>query len=173
MSDTIREQARPVIAQRNRAWLHGPSARFLRHFLEMVAAMMIGMAVLGLVVRAVLSTLGYPEGLRPYPELSATAMTLEMTLPMAAWMLYRGHRPAIVGEMTGAMIAPVVGVVALCLVHVLPSSSAPTLAHVAMYPAMLGAMVYRRTEYTLPHGQMGHSVIATRHPGHGTSSQSG
>jgi hypothetical protein len=173
MSHTIQEHAGPVIVQRERAWLHGPTARFLRHFLEMVVAMMIGMAVLGLVVRAALSALGYPEGLRPFPELSATAMTLEMTLPMAVWMLYRGHRPRLVGEMSGAMIAPVVGVVALCLVHVLPSSSAPTIAHVTMFPAMLGAMLYRRAEYALPHGQMSNSVVAARHRGHGTSTQSG
>ena len=142
-----------------RAWLRLPAARFLRHLVEMVIAMMIGMAVLGLLVRAVMVPLGYPDGLRPYPELYAFAMTIEMTLPMAAWMLIRGHRRAIVAEMSGAMIAPVVFVVALCVAHVLPSSSAPTIAHLTMYPAMLGAMLYRRTEYTRPHGS-GHSRAA-------------
>jgi len=171
MRNVIAYQAGTGVERSERAWLHGPTALFLRHLFEMVLAMMIGMAVLGLLVRAVAAPLGFPDGLRPYPELSAIAMTVEMTLPMAAWMLYRGHRRAIVGEMSGAMIAPVVAVVVLCLVQALPSSSAPTLAHLTMYPAMLGAMLYRRTEYTRPHGAMGDSATATEHPGRGGSTQ--
>ena len=168
MSNVIAEQTGGV-ARSERAWLHGAAAQFLRHLIEMILAMMIGMAVLGLLLRAAIAPLGYPDGLRPFPELSATAMTLEMTLPMAAWMLYRGHRRAIVAEMSGAMLAPVVAVVALCLVHVLPNSSAPTLAHLTMYPAMLGAMLYRRTEYTRPHSSMGHTAPGNKHSGHRAS----
>jgi flagellar biosynthetic protein FliP len=168
MSNVIADQA-GVVAPIERAWLHGAAAQFFRHLIEMVLAMMIGMAVLGLLVRAVMASLGYPDGLRPFPELSATAMTLEMTLPMAAWMLYRHHRRTIVAEMSGAMIVPAIAVVALCLVHVLPSSSAPTLAHLTMYPAMLGAMLYRRTEYTRPHGSMGQTPPANEHSGDGAS----
>jgi hypothetical protein len=168
MSNVIAGQAGDV-GHTQRPWLHGAAAHFLRHLVEMVLAMMIGMAVLGLLLRAVIAPLGYPDGLRPFPELSAVAMTLEMTLPMAAWMLFRGHRRAIVAEMSGAMLAPVVAVVALCLVHVLPSSSAPTLAHLTMYPAMLGAMFYRRTEYIRPHGSMAHTAPGNEHSGHGAS----
>jgi hypothetical protein len=160
MSHATADQAGGGVERNARAWLHAPSAQFLRHLIEMIIAMILGMAVLGLLVRTVIAPLGYPDGLRPYPEISALAMTFEMTLPMAAWMLYRGHRRAIVAEMSGAMISPVVAVVALCLAHILPSATAPTIAHLTMYPAMLGAMLYRRTEYTRPHGSMGHSVAA-------------
>jgi hypothetical protein len=171
MSNAIADRAGGGVERKGQAWLHGATAQFLRHLLEMVIAMMVGMAVLGLLIRAAIAPLGYPDGLRPFPELFAVAMTVEMTLPMAAWMFYRGHRRMIVAEMSGAMIAPVLAVVALCLAHVLPSSSAPTLAHLTMYPAMLGAMLYRRTEYTRPHGSMGHSVAAGEHSGRGGSSQ--
>lgn len=171
MSTATADQAGGAIEPDTRARLHGPTARFLRHLIEMVIVMMIGMAFLGLLVRAVMTPLGYPDGLRPYPELSAAAMAVEMTLPMAAWMLYRGHRRVIVAEMSGAMIAPVVAVVALCLAHVLPGSSAPTLAHLTMYPAMLAAMLYRRTDFTRPHGSIGHSGATTRHSDRGGSAQ--
>jgi flagellar biosynthetic protein FliP len=158
MNHAIVDQAGGV-ERTERAWLHGPTAQFVRHLAEMVLAMMLGMAVLGFLVRGVMGALGYPDGLRPYPELFAVAMTLEMTVAMAGWMLFRGHRRAIVAEMSGAMVAPVLVVVALCLIHVLPSTSAPTLAHVIMYPAMLGAMIHRRTEYTRSHRSAGHAAV--------------
>lgn len=168
MNDAIADHARGV-ERTERAWLHGPAAQFVRHLAEMILAMMLGMAVLGFLVRSVMGALGYPDGLRPYPELFAVAMTLEMTLPMAGWMLFRGHRGGIVVEMSGAMIGPVLGVVALCVVHVLPSAIAPTLSHVIMYPAMLGAMIYRRTEYTGSHGLRGHSPPVTQRSAHDAS----
>lgn len=149
-----------------RSWLHGPTAQFVRHFLEMVIAMMIGMMVLGVPVRAVAAAMGYTDGLRGLPEVSALAMTLEMTIPMAAWMLYRRHRIAVVAEMSGAMVASAVVIVALCLVHLLPSTSAPLLSDVGMYVAMLGVMIYRRSEYTMDHGAMGHSRAAGGHDAH-------
>jgi len=140
-----------------RAWLHGPKAQFVRHLVEMVIAMMVGMVALGVPLNAILVSQGYPNGLKPYPELSALAMTLEMTLAMAIWMLFRRHRFAIVAEMSGAMVAAAVIVVGLCSVHVLPASSAPVLSHVGMYAAMLGLMVYRRSEYVVDHSAMRHS----------------
>jgi hypothetical protein len=142
-----------------RSWFHGPTARFLRHLVEMIIVMMVGMMVLGVPVRAVAVAMGYPDGLRPFPEVSALAMTLEMTLPMAAWMLFRGHPKAIVVEMSAAMLIPGVVIVALCLAHVLPGASAPTLSDIGMYVAMLAAMVYRRSEYTMDHHAMGHSWV--------------
>jgi uncharacterized membrane protein len=141
----------------HRSWLHGPTAQFLRHLVEMILAMVIGMVVLGLLVRVIASALGYPNGLSQFYELSALLMTLEMTLAMAAWMLYRGHRIPVVAEMSGAMIVPAIVVVALCLLHVLPGSSASLLADVGMYAAMLGVMLYRRSEYTGMHGSRGHA----------------
>jgi hypothetical protein len=140
-----------------RAWLHGPTARFIRHLVEMVIAMMVGMIALGVPLNAILVAQGYPDGLKAYPEISALAMTLEMTLAMAVWMLFRRHRFAIVAEMSAAMVAAAVIVVGLCVVHTLPAASAPGLADVGMYAAMLGLMVYRRSEYIVDHSAMQHS----------------
>lgn len=145
-----------------RAWLHGPTARFIGHLVEMVIAMMVGMVALGVPLNAILVAQGYPDGLKPYPELSALAMTLEMTLAMAVWMLFRRHRFAIVAEMSGAMVGAAVIVVGLCSVHILPASSAPGLSHVGMYAAMLGLMVYRRSEYIVDHSAMRHSHAMQR-----------
>ena len=56
-------------------------SRFLRHYLEMVAAMLVGMVALGAALRGVLALAGLPYPTR-YPELTA----LEMALTMSAGM---------------------------------------------------------------------------------------
>src|SRR5690349_12334985 len=59
--------------------------RFLRHFGEMVLAMVLGMAVLDVVNGALLVPLGFVY-LSSSPEVSALAMAVAMTVPMVAWM---------------------------------------------------------------------------------------
>lgn len=146
-----------------RAWLHGPTARFVRHLAEMVVAMMVGMFALGVPLNAILVVGGYPDGLRPYPELAAFVMTIEMIIGMAAWMLYRHHPRRRVAEMSAVMVVPTLVVVSLCLFGALPHASASGLSDFGMYAAMLGFMVYRRSEYTMDHGAMRHSA-AMHHP---------
>src|SRR5215472_1049277 len=52
--------------------------RFLRHFGEMVLAMLLGMGIFDVVT----GTISIPLG----PEVSALAMAVAMTVPMVAWM---------------------------------------------------------------------------------------
>src|SRR5215469_16962505 len=63
--------------------------RFLRHFGEMVLAMLLGMSVFDVVTGVLL----IPMGL----EVSALAMAVAMTVPMVAWMRIRKHawRPSV------------------------------------------------------------------------------
>jgi hypothetical protein len=79
--------------------------RFLRHYLEMVAAMLVGMVVLGAAMGGVLALAGlqFPA---QYPELVALEMAFTMSTGMVAWMRHRGHGWASTLEMAGAMFAP-------------------------------------------------------------------
>ena len=108
---------------------------FLRHYLEMVIVMFLGMGV-------VMAIAGMPDN-----EMVALAsMGASMTVPMVTWMRFRGHtwRPSL--EMATAMLAP--AVVAMGLVGTVDYDLLMGVEHVAMLLAMLGAMLYRRDEYT-------------------------
>jgi hypothetical protein len=117
---------------------------FIRHYLEMIAAMFAGMVVLG----------GAGELLLPSPgtAVELIGMAFSMTVPMVAWMRYRGHswRPCI--EMTASMVIPTLGVLALLAGNVMTDlGGLMALEHGVMLPAMLAAMLLRPREY------MGHA----------------
>jgi len=120
--------------------------RFLRHYLEMVAAMLVGMVVLGAAVRGVLALTGR-EFPAQYPELAALEMAATMSVGMVAWMRHRGHGWASTLEMAGAMFAPAVALFPLLWLGVIAGDSLLALEHVAMFPLMYLVMRRRRTEY--------------------------
>jgi flagellar biosynthetic protein FliP len=125
--------------------------RFVRHYLEMVAAMLLGMVILGLPAVAVLelfgSSLGELESEAPAAYLVGMAVT--MTVPMIAWMRHRGHRWAPCAEMGGAMFLPAFVALGLLAVGIVTDFHALLmLEHVAMFPLMLLAMAARYREYT-------------------------
>jgi hypothetical protein len=126
--------------------------RFLRHYLEMVAAMLVGMVALGGALRGVLALAGLPYPTR-YSELVALEMAVTMSAGMVAWMRHRGHGWASTLEMTGAMFAPAVALVPLLWLGVLAGDSLLMVEHLVMLPLMFLAMLRRRAEYGGPsHG---------------------
>jgi hypothetical protein len=139
-------QARPYLGA---AW------RFTRHLLEMVVAMMAGMAVLGVALAALGEPPGYANLLVRYGAMGAF-----MAVPMVAWMFYRGHSWRDGGEMTAAMLVPMLIPVALvelgAAVPGLSEGSLMVLSHVAMIGGMVALMVYRFDRYA--HGSHGHRV---------------
>src|SRR5689334_7474660 len=64
--------------------------RFVRHFGEMVVAMLVGMVAFEVLNAALLTPLGL-GALFDSPEAGALAMAGAMTVPMVAWMRIRGH----------------------------------------------------------------------------------
>ena len=72
-----------------------------------------------------------------------------MTIPMVAWMRYRGHGWRPIGEMSGAMLAPTF--VALALLGAVAFDTLMVVEHVAMLLAMLAAMLLRPAEYAHRH----------------------
>jgi hypothetical protein len=123
---------------------------FVRHYLEMVVAMMLGMAVLGPVESALLNPLGW-QSIRAVPELSALVMATNMTVAMVAWMRYRRHSRSATILMAVAMYLPFVVLFPPMWLGFLSASGMFVGGHVLMLPAMAGAMLLRRDEYTGHH----------------------
>jgi len=124
---------------------------FIRHYLEMLVAMFLGMFALGLPLAALLGVLGVDVGSwhRDAPELELLGMAFVMTVPMVAWMRHRGHGWAPAADMTAAMFLPSLAAIALLWAGLVEDSHAlMMIQHIAMFPSMLVAMLLRRSEYS-------------------------
>jgi hypothetical protein len=122
--------------------------RFLRHFGEMVLAMMLGMGVFGVVNSTILIPMGFAYlSARLFPEVYAASMAVSMTVPMVAWMRIRKHAWRLSAEMAGAMIIPTALLIVVCSIGLLPHTVVIPGTHILMVPAMLGVMLYRWRDY--------------------------
>jgi flagellar biosynthetic protein FliP len=141
-----------------------PTRNFVHHFLQMLVAMLVGMAVLGGLVSGIFAALGH-SNLSHYAALRAMLMATYMSVGMSAWMRYRGHTWARVGEMAGAMFAPFLVLLVPFWSGLISGGALLICGHVLMLPCMLAAMLYRRDEYSQdhtsdgePHGSMPHGT---------------
>jgi hypothetical protein len=127
--------------------------RFIRHYVEMVVAMFLGMIVLGIPEEAGLRALGSSssELMDDAPALMLLAMAVNMTVPMVAWMRRMGHTWRPCNEMAASMFLPTFLAIGLMEAGAVGSGTAMTLEHVVMLPAMLVAMLFRREEYSCAH----------------------
>ena len=128
---------------------------FIRHYVEMLIAMLVGMFVLGGAFVVLLAPVGVDVGdwQTEAPALLLLGMAFTMSVPMVAWMRYRGHGWAPAAEMTAAMFVPSLAAIGLLWTGAVEDSDTLlAIQHVAMFPAMLVAMLLRRDEYT------GHAV---------------
>jgi len=136
-----------------------PAKHFARHYLEMVVAMFAGMAVLALPARWAVAAAGtsYAEA----PAVMFLSMAVTMTVPMVAWMRYRGHGRRANTEMAASMVLPTFAVIGLLWAGAVEDIGAlMVLEHVAMLASMLGAMLLRPAEYTC--GVHGRRAVAER-----------
>jgi hypothetical protein len=133
--------------------MSGATNHFIRHYVEMVVAMFLGMAVLGVPAGWTLSALGTSMHAlhSDAPALMLLGMAVTMTVPMVAWMRYRGHGWRPNAEMAASMFIPTFAVIAL-LPAGIEVMTLMGIQHVVMLPAMLVAMLLRRAEYTHHHG---------------------
>jgi hypothetical protein len=127
--------------------------RFVRHYLEMVIAMFLGMVVLGIPGEAALRAVGYSssELQSDAPAVALLAMATIMTVPMVAWMRRMGHGWRPCNEMAASMYLPTFAVIAMMGAGALDFMGAMGLEHVLMLQAMLVAMLLRREEYSCSH----------------------
>ena len=134
---------------------------FLRHYAEMVLAMVLGMVVLGLPAEMLLQAAGSgaDELERTAPAVLLLGMAVIMTIPMVGWMAYRGHSRRANAEMAASMLVPGLGVVALLAAGVTTDvGDLLMLEHVVMLPSMAAVMLLRRDEYSHAH----HAARAVR-----------
>jgi hypothetical protein len=137
---------------------------FVRHYAEMVVAMFLGMAVLGLPAGWAMSAVGtsWSELHTDAPALMLLGMAVTMTVPMVGWMRYRGHGWRANTEMSASMFLPTFAVIALLSAELITDIGVLLIIeHVAMLLSMLGAMLLRPAEYTgHGHGRVDRAVTA-------------
>jgi hypothetical protein len=124
---------------------------FTRHYAEMIAAMFLGMFVLGGALTLALAPIGIDVGSwrEDAPALLLLGMAFTMSAPMVAWMRHRGHGWTPAWEMTASMFVPSIAAIALLEAGTLGDThAAMMIQHVAMFPAMLVVMLARLNEYT-------------------------
>jgi hypothetical protein len=130
--------------------MNSPTWRFVRHYLEMVAAMVVGMVVPRVPTDALLA-------LPDRAAVSLVEMAITMTVPKVAWMRFRGHGWPLSLEMAASMYLPTFAALALLSAGLVEDLGVlMTLEHVAMLLSMLAAMLLRRDEYSGHH----HAVAA-------------
>jgi hypothetical protein len=134
---------------------------FLRHLGEMILAMMIGMVAGGTALVLMFSTILAPtiggmtrlEVLNEFAVLICLIMAIGMTLPMVAWMRFRGMAWRPTGEMAVAMVIPLVPIFGLLALGIIRGASACGLYCAVMIPAMVLAMLFRFDLYTTGHAR--------------------
>src|SRR4051794_21618441 len=122
---------------------------FLRHYGEMVAAMFLGMAVLGLPADWVMDRLDADSD-----QFMFLGMATTMTVPMVGWMMYRGHGRRANAEMAASMFVPTFAVIGALTSGILTDTGVlMVVEHVVMLLAMAGVMLVRPEEYIRHHTQ--------------------
>lgn len=115
-------------------------ARFVGHYLEMAAAMVVGMVVLAPL---------WPADWLARTDVHAIVMALDMTVAMVVWMGVRRHPWPRIAEMGVVMVAPFAVLLVPHWLGVLSGGVLMVAAHVVMFPLMLAAMLWRRADYGL------------------------
>lgn len=117
------------------AW--GP---FVRHYLEMVVSMVIGMAVLQPLWVVAFDASGL-QGALDHATVMAVVMATDMSLGMGAWMRYRGHSWRSIAEMSAAMYLPFAVFLPPVWAGVMSGGAMLTAGHLLMFPTMLALML--------------------------------
>jgi hypothetical protein len=121
---------------------------FLRHYGEMVLAMFLGMAILGLPADWIMGSVGADSDAFMFLEMATT-----MTVPMVGWMIYRGHGWRANAEMSASKYVPTFAVIGLLTSGLLTDVGVLMVTeHVVMLLAMAGVMLLRPDEYIHHHG---------------------
>ena len=113
-------------------------ARFAGHYVEMVAAMVIGMVALDPL---------WPSDWMARTDVHAIVMATDMTVAMALWMRIRRHPWPRTAEMSTVMYLPFVALLVPYWLGGLSATALMAAGHVIMFPLMLAVMLWRRSEY--------------------------
>jgi hypothetical protein len=114
----------------------------VRHYLEMVVAMLAGMFLLGW-----LETQAFPT-VELTTETGVLVMATNMAIGMGAWMRIRGHTWRGIAEMSTAMYLPFAVLLVPYWTGVVSADTVIVWGHLLMFPAMALVMVRRPHAYT-------------------------
>jgi flagellar biosynthetic protein FliP len=123
-----------------------PWLPFIRHYIEMVLAMVIGMIASMPLGALAFAAAGAPH-LLDHVEPMTLVMATGMALGMAAWMAFRRHGWRDIAEMTAAMYLPFVIFFPATLAGVMTGGTLMVAGHALMLAAMLAVMLRRRDHY--------------------------
>jgi hypothetical protein len=118
-----------------------PVWRFVRHYLEMVVAMLVGMYTLGGVEDLVLPSVTVRA------DVGVLVMATNMAIGMGAWMRFRGHSWRGIVEMSAAMYVPFVALLVPFWAGTIGEHTLMAWGHLLMLPAMGLVMLVRPAEY--------------------------
>jgi hypothetical protein len=151
-----------IQTRKDKDMLKTRTASFIRHYIEMVVVMFAGMVALGLPAEAGLQAIGSGTSqLRDdAPAVVFLGMAATMTIPMVAWMRFRGHRWQPTLEMAASMVIPTLAAIALLAAGVAGFAALMGLEHAAMFLGMLIAMLLRLDEYTGHHHHHASEAVA-------------
>lgn len=136
---------------------------FVRHYIEMVLAMAIGMLALMPLWTLAVQAAGAPH-LLDRAEPMALVMATDMAIGMGAWMAWRRHGWRDIAEMSAAMYLPFVIFFPATLAGVMTSGTMMVAGHVLMLLAMLAVMLRRRDHYGYRHPARQRAGAQPSHP---------
>ena len=114
----------------------------VRHYLEMVVAMLVGMVTLG-----PLESVVWP-GLHDRTDVMVLVMATNMAIAMSGWMWFRRHSWPAIAEMAGAMYLPFLVLLVPHWAGAISGDAVMTWGHLLMLVLMALPMVWwRRDEY--------------------------
>lgn len=146
-----RSPAGAEVPERSLAATGKPVGRFLLHFVEMCMVMCVSGILLSVAFFQGAVALGYSDLPRTAPELSVLVIAINLSVPMAAWMRYRGMgwRPTL--EMTIPTMATGLILIAAYWLDLLAASSLIGIETRLACPVMLAVMLLRFPLYSAPH----------------------
>lgn len=134
---------------------------FWRHYLEMVAAMVGGMALLMPPFMMGSRALGYSFMFDP--TVRTLVMATAMNIGMVVWMRYRGHTWERTGEMVVGMTLPFLVFLLPMWLGLISEGTLNLAGHLAMLVGMYAAMRFRRDEYSMDHSMHAHQAQHAEH----------
>jgi hypothetical protein len=143
-------------SSKTRRFADSKAVCFLLHFLEVQISMTLGALVCYLVVRLISGVGSFITAYEPGTFLFAVGDVLFLTVPVIAWMIFRGHGWRHSLGIAAAMIAPVAAILVL---GPLTTYDYLTWLLTAGYPAMsLGMLTYMLYHHDLFTGQVSRLV---------------
>ena len=140
----VQQQDSPPVPRQRRHQL----SPFSRHYLQMVAAMAVGMIATAAVFTSVVGLKTWDEVTVQYPTQVLLAMAVGMTVPMVAWMQHLRMSRRSTYEMAAAMVLPVVPCLLLVWFDVTKGAQCGVYCLAALV-AMWAVMRRRRDDYAM------------------------